>query len=91
MLKDGEGALLLTLDEAQILAKRTPSEQKHRVTIILDAIHNGGVERPVIPIAAGLGATAAAFDSLGISRFDPGCHINLGSLSEGASPTCYKA
>ncbi len=83
VLKDGEGALLLTLDEAQILAKRTPSEQKHRVTIILDSIHNGGVERPVILIAAGLGATSAAFDSLGISRFDPGCQINLGPLSEG--------
>ena len=85
MLKDGEGALLLTLDEAQVLAKRTPAEQKHRVTIILNAIHNGEVEMPVILIAAGLGATAAAFDSLGISRFDPGCHINLGPLSEGAS------
>ncbi len=84
VLKDGEGALLLTLDEAQILAKRTPSDQKHRVTIILDAIHNGRVERPVILIAAGLGATAAAFDSLGISRFGPGCHINLGPLSEGS-------
>ncbi len=83
VLKDGDGALLLTLDEAQILAKFTPSEQKHRVIIILDAIHNGGVERPVILIAAGLGATAAAFDSLGISRFDAGCQINLGPLGEG--------
>ena len=84
VLKDKKGSLLLVLDEAQRLALTQP-EHTEMISDFLDAIHNGGVGRPVILIAAGLGATAAAFDSLGISRFDPGCHINLGPLSEGAS------
>ena len=79
VLKDKKGSLLLVLDEAQRLALTQP-EHTEMISDFLDAIHNGGVGRPVILIAAGLGATAAAFDSLGISRFDPGCHINLGPL-----------
>ena len=84
VLKDKKGSLLLVLDEAQKLAL-TQTEHTEMISDFLDAIHNGYMGRPVILIAAGLGATAAAFDSLGISRFDPGCHINLGPLSEGAS------
>ncbi len=80
--------LLLLLDEAQRLYWRIPrlrDEQLDDASEFVKSIHNGEVGSPVILIAAGLGATSAAFDSLGISRFDPGCLINLEPLSEGAS------
>ena len=83
VLKDKKGSLLLVLDEAQKLALTQP-EHAEMISDFLDAIHNGHMGRPMILVAAGLGATAAAFDSLGISRFDPGCHINLGPLSKGS-------
>ena len=87
ILESGRKPLLLLLDEAQTTATvipRSNHEQFKSALKLVKAIHNGKVGRPVILIAAGLGATAAAFDSLGISRFDPGCHINLGQLSKGS-------
>ncbi len=87
ILKSGRKPLLLLLDEAQTTAAVIPRSNHEQFTNALKfvkTIHNGEVERPVILIAAGLGATAAAFDSLGISRFDPECRINLEPLSEGA-------
>ena len=89
VLKDKKGSLLLVLDEAQKLAL-TQTEHTEMISDFLDAIHNGYMGRPVILIAAGLGATAAAFDSLGISRFDPGCHINLGPLKPKAERKVIK-
>ena len=87
ILESGRKPLLLLLDEAQTTAAVIPRSSQEQFTNALKfvkTIHNGGVERPVILIAAGLGATAAAFDSLGISRFDADCQINLGPLSEGS-------
>ncbi len=82
IIERGNAPLLLLLDEAQTLGEQPDRTQEHRELMqnFLNSIHNGYMGRPVILIAAGLGATAAAFDSLGISRFDPGCHINLGPL-----------
>ena len=90
ILESGRKPLLLLLDEAQTTAAVIPQSNHEQFTSALKfvkAIHNGKVGRPVILIAAGLGATAAAFNSLGISRFDPGCRINLEPLSEGARRT----
>ena len=87
ILKSRRKPLLLLLDEAQTTAAVIPQSNQEQFTSALKfvtTIHNGEVEMPVVLIAAGLGATAAAFDSLGISRFDPGCRINLGPLCEGA-------
>ncbi len=87
ILESGRKPLLLLLDEAQTTAAVIPRSNHEQFTSALKlvkAIHNGKVGKPVILIAAGLGATAAAFDSLGISRFDPGCRINLEPLSEEA-------
>ncbi len=89
VLRDQKGSLLLVLDEAQKLALTQP-EHTEMISDLLDTIHNGYIGRPVILIAAGLGATAAIFDSLGISRFDPGCHINLSPLKEEAEREVIK-
>ncbi len=51
---------------------------------MLDEIHNGKLNRPVILIAAGLGTTVDAFRSLGISRFSKEYLIELGALSKEA-------
>ncbi len=87
ILKSRRKPLLLLLDEAQTAAAVIPQSSQEQFTSALKfvkAIHNGKVGRLVILIAAGLGATSAAFDSLGISRFDPECRINLEPLSEGS-------
>ena len=83
VLKNQKGNLLLVLDEAQKLALTQPGHAE-MICDFLDAIHNGEVGRPVILIAAGLGATVTIFDSLGISRFNTGNQINLEPLSEGS-------
>ncbi len=86
VLESGREPLLLLLDEAQTIAAimlRSRHDQFKSALKFVTAIHNGKIKnRPVVLIAAGLGATAEAFDSLGISRFDPGCEINLEPLSE---------
>jgi hypothetical protein len=86
LLRGGERPLLLTLDEAQILGKEEliPSDRLHTVVNILNSIHNGGLDRPVILLAAGLGTTVDAFESLGISRFAGGCLVELGALNKEA-------
>ncbi len=92
IIERGNAPFLLLLDEAQTLGKQSDRTQEHRKLMqnFLNSIHNGYMGRPVILIAAGLGATAAAFDSLGISRFDPGCHINLGPLKPEAERKVIK-
>ena len=87
VIKKGKGPLLLLLDEAQRLVRITHEherEQFMQVADMLKVIHAGGAGRPVILLASGLGATRQAFADLDISRFDPGCDINLEPLSEGA-------
>jgi len=74
--------LLLVLDEAQTLgaSSRPSPEQSIHATNTLKEIHNGGLGRPVMLLAAGLGTTLSAFASLGISRFSDRCLIELGAL-----------
>ena len=85
LLKEGapEKGLILVLDEAQYLINlnETPSE-KHVARDTLDVIHNGRIGRPVILLAAGLGTTQSALNSLGISRFVRDCTVGLGALGE---------
>ena len=85
ILGAGKKPLLLILDEAQTLGttNKPPSQELAGVaTNVLDSIHNGGLERPVILLAAGLGTTIEAFGALGISRFAEGCVVELGALSK---------
>ncbi len=84
VIKKGKGPLLLLLDEAQRLARisHEKGERFMQVVDMLKVIHSGGTGRPVILIAAGLGATTQAFVDLDISRFDPGCRITLGMLKK---------
>jgi hypothetical protein len=86
LLRGGKKPLLLALDEAQILGKEDliPSDQVHTVVDVLNSIHNGKLDRSVILIAAGLGTTADAFGSLGISRFAKRCLVELGALDKEA-------
>ncbi len=92
ILKYGREPLLLMMDEAQLLrtAFSSQSEEFRIAAKCLKAIHNGKLERPVILIAAGLGATTQAFDNLGVSRFKPQCKISLGPLSEEARRAVIK-
>ncbi len=84
VLKSGRKPLLLILDEAQMLGgSNKPVGQQHTVAAnVLKAVHNGRLDRPVILLAAGLGMTESAFNSLGISRFEGESLINLGRLDK---------
>ncbi len=84
LLTDDKKPLLLILDEAQSLGIKDviPVDHKGVVTDVLDYIHNGGLKRPILLLAAGLGNTLGAFESLGISRFAEGCVVNLSPLSQ---------
>jgi len=74
--------LLLILDEAQRLstASDLSKNQFDEAGDLLQAIHNGELNKPVILLVAGLGTTSGAFRSLGISRFKGGCFVELGAL-----------
>ncbi|MCY4674642.1 MAG: ATP-binding protein [Bacteroidetes bacterium] len=84
ILQDGKKPLLLILDEAQTLGTTNapPSEQSGTATNVLNEIHNGELNRPVILLVAGLGTTADTFRSLGISRFSGKCFVELGALGK---------
>ncbi len=76
--------LLLILDEAQRLsnANELSKAQFDEAGDLLEAIHNGELNKSVILLAAGLGTTEAAFSSLGVSRFRGGCFVELGALDK---------
>ncbi|MCY3613898.1 MAG: ATP-binding protein [Bacteroidetes bacterium] len=84
VLRDGKKPLVLALDEAQALGKPNipPSDQVGIVSSVLNSIHNGDLDRPVILLAAGLGMTLTTFGELGISRFAARCVVELGPLSK---------
>ncbi len=86
ILRRGKQPLLLTLDEAQTLGtgNAPPSDHTGTAINVLDAIHNGKLNKPVVLVAAGLGTTVKAFGSLGISRFSGECLIELGALEKEA-------
>ena len=76
--------LLLLLDEAQRLSKAGGLSQIQfdEAGDLLEAIHNGELNKPVILLVAGLGRTKTAFGSLGVSRFKGGCFVELGALGK---------
>ena len=78
-----ETGLILVLDEAQYLRNlnKTPKEQ-NLARDTLDVIHNGKLESPVILLTAGLGTSESAYGSLGISRIDVDCTVQLGRLDK---------
>ena len=86
ILEDGNKPLLLILDEAQVLGKEGMPPTNHRSDAVelLEVIHNGKLDRPVVLLTAGLGTTADAFGSLGISRFNRRCLVELGALEKEA-------
>ena len=86
ILKDGNQPLLLVLDEAQALGREgtPPTNQRSDAIETLEVIHNGKLGRSVILLVAGLGTTADSFGSLGISRFNRGCLVELGALDKEA-------
>lgn len=84
ILSTGKKPLLLKLDEAQTLGTKNkpPSNLASAATNVLDAIHNGELDRPVILIVGGLGTTADIFKTLGISRFEGESFVELDALGE---------
>ena len=86
LLQGKKAPLLLSLDEAQILGRENliPQDQDHIAVSVLNAIHNGKLDQPVILLAAGLGTTSDAYRELSISRFSSRCLVELGALSKEA-------
>lgn len=86
LLQRGRDPLLLTLDEAQTLGKNEvlPPDQAHTASSVLNAIHNGKLNKPVLLLAAGLGTTTESFRSFGISRFEGNALVQLGALGKKA-------
>ncbi len=74
--------VLLILDEAQYVGRFYDTPNEVLVSSTLNRIHNGDFPHPVILLAAGLGHTEEAFNSLGISRFKGGCFVELGSIDK---------
>ena len=76
--------LLLIMDESQKLASahEHPIERREDLEGLLEDIHNGELNKPVILLAAGLATTPSVFRSLGISRFSEKYNIKLGPLSK---------
>ncbi len=92
ILRERRDPLLLKLDEAQVLGDTDvpPSEYKATTIKVLDFIHNGKLQRPVILLAAGLGTTLNSFQSFGIARFSTKCRVELGALSKEAERAVIK-
>lgn len=86
ILKGDRRPLLLILDEANALGEDGVPPTNHRADTIevLGAIHNGKLGRPAVLLAAGLGTTAKAFESLKIARFARNCSVELGALGKEA-------
>ena len=86
LLQKGGEPLLLTLDEAQTLGKKDvlPPDQAHIASSVLNAIHNGKLDKSLILLAAGLGTTVESFRSFGISRFEGNSLVELGALGKEA-------
>ena len=84
LLRKQKKPLLLTLDEAQTLGLKdaVPPEMKGIVISVLKQIHNGDLGKPVMLLTGGLGTTKAAYGSLGISRFEGDCTVQLGRLDK---------
>ncbi len=86
LLRSGESPLLLMEDEVQCfrLFPHPPAARGVTMTSVLNAIHHGKLNRPVILATAGLGISAEVFASFGISRFEEKCLVELGSLDKEA-------
>lgn len=82
VLNDEEDALLLILDEAQTVAEKILNEHHPQARIVLDKIHNGDVDRPVILAAGGLSTTSEVFHDMGVSRFEARSFVGLGRMRE---------
>ena len=81
--KRKQGTLLI-LDEAQKVGLLSGSRADGAAET-LEQIHEGRCDGPVVLLAAGLGHTEAAFDSVGISRFPRSAVVNLDRLSDKAA------
>ncbi|MCY3998729.1 MAG: hypothetical protein OXE55_05170 [Flavobacteriaceae bacterium] len=84
LLKLGNKPLLLTLDEAQNIkdVHRLSPELIDKTKNVLDEIHNGSFNRPLILVVSGLNMTRNILQSLGISRFNNKCSFNLSALDQ---------
>ena len=84
ILRSKKTPLLLVLDEAQRLGdtRLIPDEKREAVTSILEYIHNGKMDRPLVLLAGGLGNTLSSFHSLHISRFKNNCYFEMEALTK---------
>ena len=84
ILKDGHQPLLLILDEAHALGDRDvpPAQHKAPAIHVLESIHNGGLDRPVVLLAAGLEGAERGFAALKVSRFAENCFMELDALDK---------
>ena len=84
LLRNGPSPLLLLMDEAQRLGSidALSRGEAYAAERTIDAIHNGGIKKPILLLAAGLGRTKEMFQTFGISRFGGGAFVELGALDQ---------
>ena len=93
MIKNGVPSLMLVLDEAQYLAEaKFPSvSQETEIRDLIKLIHNGGMGRSVLLLAAGLRTTRQGFTRMGVSRFAEGYLAQLDRLGEESERAILKS
>ena len=76
--------LLLMIDEAQKIYSpgKHKDKQYEDISGLLEIIHNGYLDKPIVLLAAGLRTTLSAFKALDISRFGGKNTVELGRLSD---------
>ena len=84
VLKKGKTPLLLALDEAQRLdhINKPPDEKLNEFGNVLDQIHNGSLNRPLVLAVSGLSMTKNIFQKFGLSRLNLDHSIDLGMLDK---------
>jgi len=80
-IRKSKQCVLLILDEAQTLVRAQQSPVEHTSAVkMLDDIHNGKMDEPVVLLAAGLGHTLEGLERLELSRSGIDDTINLACL-----------
>lgn len=64
------------------MSEKIPSEHHPLSKVVLDSLHNGDVDRPVVLAAGGLSMTREVFRGMGVSRFEAHSFVGLGRMRD---------
>ncbi len=83
MLGSTKKPTLFVLDKAQHLGDVLKTNfNTFTTTKILDHIHNGQLNNPLVLVGGGIGMAEKIFEKLGISGFDDACAFDLERLDD---------